>query len=228
MRSPMRSPRVSSRAARARTGVALRRPGRSSKVGGDDRGAIVVVAGVQDQAYRVPNPFGRLDGAQFVEHQHFGFEHRAQDLQFGGLHRIVVGVLDLLQQFAIVVEEAGMPLPRISSLMMPTARWVLPTPMLPISSSPVLSTGYSSTNLPAARRDEASAGGDRQNRIRELAVLVAFGDSGCGSRAWARACRRQSQRVTRRSEPTETDFQPVPSHREQTSDRNLHDLGSII
>src|SRR6478672_1011742 len=37
------------------------------------------------------------------------------------------------------------------------------------------------------------------------------------SRVWVRASRRQSQRVTRRSEPIETDFQPVPSHRGQTS-----------
>src|SRR6266849_9407640 len=37
------------------------------------------------------------------------------------------------------------------------------------------------------------------------------------SRASVRACRRQSHRVTRRSEPMESDFQPVPSHREQTS-----------
>src|SRR5579864_2650220 len=77
------------------------------EVRGDDGRAIVVVAGVQDQADRVPDPLSRLDGAKFVEDENVGFEDRAENIQFGSLDGCIVGVLDLFQHFAIVVEQAG-------------------------------------------------------------------------------------------------------------------------
>src|SRR5258708_10549159 len=80
-------------------------------VGRNNRGAIVVVAGVQNQTHRVPNPFCGLDRPEFVEREHFRFEHRAKDVQFSGLHRLVVRILDLLEQLAIVVEQAANALP---------------------------------------------------------------------------------------------------------------------
>ena len=82
MRSPMRSPKgfllrgILRGFETSAAGVAM--PLAFAKiweVGGDNGRAIVVVAGVQDQADRVPDPFGGFDGAEFVEHQHFGFEH---------------------------------------------------------------------------------------------------------------------------------------------------------
>jgi len=81
--------------------------GQVVEVRGDNRGAVVVVAGVQDQADGVPHPFGWLYGAQLVEDKDVGVEHGPKDVEFSGLDRRVVGILDLFQQFAIVVEQAG-------------------------------------------------------------------------------------------------------------------------
>jgi hypothetical protein len=94
----MRSPSVSPRAADRAGGVVI-------EIGGNDGGAVVVVAGIQNQAHRVPDPFRRFDCAQFVEHQHFGVEHGPQNVEFGGIHRGVIGVLDFLKQFPIIVEQ---------------------------------------------------------------------------------------------------------------------------
>src|SRR5437667_10347997 len=77
------------------------------KIGGDDCCAIVVVSSVQDQAYRVPNPFGGLDGAQFVEHQHLSFKNGTQSFKFGGLHRIVIRILNLFQQVTVIAEQTA-------------------------------------------------------------------------------------------------------------------------
>src|ERR1700690_2996747 len=77
------------------------------KISRDDGRAIVVVARVEDQADRVPNPLARLHGAEFVEREYLGFKNGAQHLKFGGLHGIVVAVLDLFEQVAIVAEKAG-------------------------------------------------------------------------------------------------------------------------
>ncbi len=57
-------------------------------------------------AHRVPDPFGRLHCAKLVKHEHFGVEYRLENLQFCRLNAGIVRVLYLLQQLAIVVEEA--------------------------------------------------------------------------------------------------------------------------
>ncbi len=67
-----------------------------------------------------------------------------------------------------------MPFSRIKALAMPTARCVFPVPIVPTSSRPVLSTGYSSTNRHAG-------GGELQLRpfklvVREFAMLISFGN----------------------------------------------------
>ena len=46
------------------------------KICRDDGRAVVVIARIEDQAHRVPNPFGGLHGAQFVEHEDVRFEYR--------------------------------------------------------------------------------------------------------------------------------------------------------
>ena len=81
--------------------------GQIVKIGGNDGGAIVVVARIEDKADRVPDPFGWLDCSQFVECQHLGLEDRPQNFQFGGVHGIVVRVLDFLQQLAVIIKQAG-------------------------------------------------------------------------------------------------------------------------
>src|SRR5258708_38928795 len=75
----------------------------------NDGGAVVVVAGVQDEADGVTNAFGWLDGAQFVKRQTVGLKNGAKHIQFGGLNRGIVRILDLLEQFAIVIKQAGNP-----------------------------------------------------------------------------------------------------------------------
>src|SRR5215467_10462870 len=52
----------------------------------DNRRSILVIARVEDQAYRVPNPFYWFHRAEFVKHQHFGFEHWAKHFEFSRLH----------------------------------------------------------------------------------------------------------------------------------------------
>src|SRR5579872_3560551 len=73
----------------------------------DDRCAIVVVPGVQDKANRVPNPLRRFDRAEFVENENVRLEYWPENVQFRGLDRRVIGILNLLQQLAIVVKQAG-------------------------------------------------------------------------------------------------------------------------
>src|SRR5581483_10707757 len=87
---------------------ASQRPRRGiGEVRGDDRGAVVVIAGIENQTDRVPHPLRGFDRAEFVQNQDFGIEHRAQNFKFSGTDRVVVGILYLLQQFAVVVKEAG-------------------------------------------------------------------------------------------------------------------------
>ena len=110
MRSPIRSPRVSSRvAARAGDNDGDRDEAGSGlvgKVGSDDGGSIVVIASVEDQADCVPHPLAWLYGAKFVEQQHLGLKHGPQHLKLRCLDRIVIGVLNLLEELAIVTKEA--------------------------------------------------------------------------------------------------------------------------
>ena len=80
MRSPMRSPRVSARVAASRG----KRSGDSRRrliieVCRNDGRAVVVIARIQDQADRIPDPFGRLNCSQFVQNQNVGLEHGAQE-----------------------------------------------------------------------------------------------------------------------------------------------------
>ena len=107
MRSPMRSPRVSSRLLRRRARIPPAKGAGVGVVGGDDGGAAIVVAGVEDVGDGVPDPVGGLGGAELVEDEDFGVEDGREDLEFGGLDLSVVGVLDLLEEFAVVDEEAG-------------------------------------------------------------------------------------------------------------------------
>jgi len=55
---------------------------------------------------RVPDPLVGLLRAQIVQHQHLGGKDLLEEFQLGGLHLRVVAVLDALEQFAIVAEEA--------------------------------------------------------------------------------------------------------------------------
>src|SRR5579859_5472761 len=73
----------------------------------DDGRALVVVARIQNERDRVPNPVGGLRGAELVKDEDLRFENGLQDLHFRGRHLWVVGVLDLLEQFAVVAEEAA-------------------------------------------------------------------------------------------------------------------------
>ena len=75
-------------------------------VGGQDSGPAVVVAGVEDMGDGLPDPLGRLAGPELVEHQHLGLEHRPQDLHLSCFCRAVVAVLDLLEEVAVIVEQA--------------------------------------------------------------------------------------------------------------------------
>src|SRR5580700_6060357 len=69
------------------------------EVRSNDGRAVVVVARVEDEAYRVPDPLGRFDRSQFVEKKYLHVKNGAQHVEFGGLYRGVVGVLNLFQQF---------------------------------------------------------------------------------------------------------------------------------
>ena len=95
------------------------------------------------------------------------------------LHRIVVGILDLLQQFAIVVEEAGNALAQDQFLDDANGQMGLADADAADEQQAGASRpGYSSTNLQAARRD----GGQRAMRtvkleIGELAMFVALGNA---------------------------------------------------
>jgi hypothetical protein len=74
-------------------------------VGGDDGGAAVVVAGVEDVLDGVPDPVGGFGGTEFIEDEDFGVEDGGEDLTLGEIVA-AVGVLDLLEEIAVVVEEA--------------------------------------------------------------------------------------------------------------------------
>ena len=106
MRSPMRSPRVCSRAARSASVFSASAGRQVFVVGGDDGCLFVVVAGIQDQGHRIPYPLVGLLRAQIVQHQHLGGKDRLEQFQFGGLNLRVVAVLDAFEQLAIVTEEA--------------------------------------------------------------------------------------------------------------------------
>ena len=75
-------------------------------VGGDDGGAFVVVAGVEDEGDRVPDPVGGFSGAEFVEDEDLGVEDGLEDFHLRGRNLRVVGVLDFLQELAVVAKEA--------------------------------------------------------------------------------------------------------------------------
>ncbi len=49
------------------------------KIGRNDGGAVVVIAGIENQADRVPNPFSRLYRAQFVEDQDIAFQKPGEE-----------------------------------------------------------------------------------------------------------------------------------------------------
>ena len=71
---------------------------------GDDGGLAVVVAGVEDERDRVPDPLVRFLRAQVVEDEHFGGEDRLEQVELGGADVGVIAVLDVLEQFAVVAE----------------------------------------------------------------------------------------------------------------------------
>src|SRR5215471_2654034 len=118
-----------------------------------------------------------------------------------------------------------MPLLRISSCMMPTARWVLPTPMGPRKMRPRFSPGYSSTNRPAISLAVAS---DRfapwKSMSKSASVQCSYlaGILAALNSFAVRSPTQHSQRLTRLDFPgTGTVFHPVP---EQTG----HCAGAVV
>ncbi len=107
MRSPMRSPRVCSRAARSASVCAPPPAAQVGIVGGDDGGLLVVVAGVEDEGDGVPDPLVGLLRAEVVEDEDFGGEDGLEQFELGGVDLRVVAVLDVLEQLAVVAEEAA-------------------------------------------------------------------------------------------------------------------------
>ena len=75
-------------------------------IGGDDGGAFLVVAGVEDDADDVADPIGRLAGAEVVEDEDFDGANRIEDRHFGGFAGGIVAGLDLFEKFAVIAEEA--------------------------------------------------------------------------------------------------------------------------
>ncbi len=55
----------------------------------------------------VPNPIGGFGGAKLVEDEDLGVEDGGEDLELGGGDLAVIAVLHLLEEVAVVVEEAG-------------------------------------------------------------------------------------------------------------------------
>src|SRR5579863_4090596 len=55
------------------------------EIRGDDRGPIVVIARVQDQADGVPDPLCGLNRSKFIEDEYVGLKHRPKHIQFRGL-----------------------------------------------------------------------------------------------------------------------------------------------
>src|SRR6202043_3798784 len=109
----------------------------------------------------------------------------------------------------------------MSSLRMPTPRWVLPVPIPPTSSSPAPSRGSN----PCTKRDaliwasaiERSAPGKSVVKFDSSQCSYRFGMRAAAIMAPPRARNRQSQRVTPRSGAPGTGFHPEPAHRGQTS-----------
>src|ERR1035438_8775856 len=101
---------------------------------------------------------------------------------------------------------------------MPTERWVFPEPALPISSRPVLSTGYSSTNLYAAiRACNRCECGPSNSKFDSSQCSYRFGIRAAEINAPPRARIWQSQRVTPPSGASATTFHPEPAHSGQAS-----------
>ena len=98
---------------------------------GNNRGLAVVVARVEDESDRVPDPLIGFLRAQVVEDQNIGGEDRLEELEFSGTDFGVIAVLDALQQFTVIAEEPATPRSRARRCSTPTARCVLPTPMVP-------------------------------------------------------------------------------------------------
>src|ERR1700733_12318639 len=112
---------------------------------------------------------------------------------------------------------------------MPTARWVLPVPILPMISNPVPSRGsYSCANLEAQRKasesDECAPGksvvkleSSQCSYLRGMRAAVL--KEAARARSWQshRATRLSASEPSRGPEPDETVFHPVPSHSGQTS-----------
>src|SRR5262249_91008 len=91
-----------------------------------------------------------------------------------------------------------------------------------MSSRPALSTGYSSTNLHAAKRAGARLRwGPSNSKFESSQCSYRLGMRAAARSDRARACKWQSHRVTRRSPARETAFQPVPSHRGQIAEETL-------
>src|SRR5579863_1123433 len=76
-------------------------------VGGDDGGALFVVARVEHDADDVADPIGWFAGAEVVEDEDFDGANRIENRHFGGFAGRVVAGLDFFEEFAIVAEEAG-------------------------------------------------------------------------------------------------------------------------
>ena len=54
----------------------------------------------------VPNPFGGLGRAKFVEHEDFCLKNGPKDSHFGGCYARIVAILDLLEKVAIIAKKA--------------------------------------------------------------------------------------------------------------------------
>ena len=73
------------------------------KIRRNNRRPVVVVASIQDQADRIPHPFGRLDCPQLIEYQHLSIEYRTQHIQLRRLH----GNKLIIEKIASVVDARG-------------------------------------------------------------------------------------------------------------------------
>src|ERR1700677_2660574 len=109
----------------------------------------------------------------------------------------------------------------MSSLRMPTARWVLPVPIPPTSSNPLPSRGSNSCTkrdaLIWASETERSAPGKSIVKFDSSQCSYLFGMRAAAIMALPRACIWQLQRVTPRSGVPGTGFHPDPAHKGQTS-----------
>ena len=124
MRSPIRSPRLSARAA-ARTADPPLAPASRLifKVRSDDGRAVVVVAGIQNQADGVPHPFGGLHGTEFVEYKDISSQTRDGERPVRWFERWHCKSSEFLSTARDSHKtRMQMPLFRISSFVIPTAR----------------------------------------------------------------------------------------------------------